>query len=99
MHPYDLIRRPVVSEKNTMLMEQGQYSFEVSPNATKQQVKEAVETIFKVRVLTVNTVSVHAKERMKRRRGGRPIAGHTQSWKKAVVKLAPGDSIDIFEGV
>ncbi len=99
MSPYDLIRRPVVSEKNTMLMESGQYIFEVVPEATKHQVKEAIESIFNVQVLTVNTINVHPREKMKRRRGGRPIMGRTASWKKAIVKIAPGQRIDIFEGL
>ena len=99
MNPYDLIRRPVVSEKNTMLMESGQYTFEVAPKATKQQVKQAVEQIFSVKVLTVNTINVSPEEKLKRRRGGRPIVGRAPGWKKAIVKLAPGDRIDIFEGV
>jgi len=82
-----------------MLMEQDQYMFEVHSTATKHQIKDAVEEIFKVRVLTVNTLSTHSKVRMKRRRGGRPIPGRTPSVKRAVVKLAPNNSIDIFEGV
>ncbi|MDQ3856813.1 MAG: 50S ribosomal protein L23 [Chloroflexota bacterium] len=99
MSPYDLIRRPVITEKNTLLMEQGQYTFEVSPSATKPQIKAAVETVFNVNVLTVNTVSMPGKQRLKRRRGGRPLVGRSPGYKKAVVKLAPGQRIDIFEGV
>lgn len=99
MSPYDLIRRPVVSEKNTMLMESNQYIFEVMPKATKEQIKSAVEQIFSVRVVAVNTLNVQPREKLKRRRGARPIAGYSAGWKKAIVKLAPGDRIDIFEGL
>lgn len=103
MSPYDLIRRPVVSEKNTLLMEDGQYIFEVAPSATKHQVKDAIQKIFKVTVLTVNTMNVRSEEKSKRvrvRGGGGVIRlpGRTAGWKKAIVKLAPGERIDIFEG-
>ena len=96
---YDVIRRPVISEKNTLLMEHGQYTFEVSRTATKEQVKSAVETIFKVQVVGVNTINVQGKERLKRRRSARALPGRQPAWKKAVVKLAPGQRIEIFEGV
>ena len=102
MSPYDLIRRPIISEKNTMLMESGQYTFEVMPDATKHQVKAAVETIFNVRVLTVNMMVVKPREKAKRVRskeGVRRVEGSTAGWKKAIVKLAPGQRIDIFQGL
>lgn len=99
MSPYDLIRRPVITEKNTMLIEQGQYTFEVLPSATKADVKAAIETIFNVRVLTVNTMNVKPETKLKRRRGGRPIPGKSAAYKKAIVKLAPGQRIEIFEGL
>lgn len=97
MNAYDLIRRPIISEKNTLLMESGQYTFEVSSKATKEQVKAAVETIFKVNVVAVNTLNVSPKESLKRRRGGRPLVGQSAGYKKAVVRLAAGQRIDIFE--
>lgn len=100
MNAYDLIRRPLITEKNTLLMEQGQYTFEVAPKANKQEIKRAVETIFKVNVVSVNTIKVPSKTRLKRQRGlPRPIAGRSPGWKKAIVKLAPGQRIDTFEGV
>ncbi|ACZ41634.1 Ribosomal protein L25/L23 [Thermobaculum terrenum ATCC BAA-798] len=99
MNAYDVIKRPVITEKNTFLMDQGQYTFEVDPKSTKHDVKAAVEEIFKVNVLAVNTINVPSKVKLKRRRGGRPIVGRTSSWKKAIVKLAPGQRIEIFEGV
>jgi large subunit ribosomal protein L23 len=96
----DVIRRPLITEKNTMLMEQGQYTFEVAPAANKIQIKQAVEQTFNVRVKAVNTLNVKpkAKSRMASRRGGR-IEGHEKSWKKAYVTLHPGHHIDLFEQI
>ena len=95
MNPYEVIRRPILTEKNTRLMEQqNQYTFEVARAANKIQVREAVELIFGVRVLKVRTSIVPGKHR----RRGR-VVGSSKPWKKAVVTLAPGDRIDIFEGI
>lgn len=96
MNLYEVIRRPVLTEKNTRLMEQeNQYTFEVARWANKVQVKEAVELAFpNVRVLDVRTSIVPSKPR----RRGRTV-GSSKPWKKAVVTLAPGDRIDIFEGI
>jgi large subunit ribosomal protein L23 len=96
----DVIRRPLITEKNTVLMEHGQYTFVVAPEANKLQIREAVEKTFNVKVKAVNTLNVKpkAKSRMASRRGGR-ITGHERSWKKAIVTLAPGESIDLFERV
>jgi len=94
MHPYEVLRRPVVTEKNTELQAQGKYAFEVAREANKPQIKQAVETAFKVKVTTVNVITVHGKVR---RLGGRRVL--TPPWKKALVTLAPGDKIELFEGV
>jgi large subunit ribosomal protein L23 len=96
----DVIRRPLITEKNTVLMEIGQYSFEVAPEANKFQIRAAVEKTFNVKVLAVNTLNVKpkAKSRTASRRGGR-IEGATPGWKKAIVTLAEGDRIDLFEQV
>ncbi|MEA2510575.1 MAG: large subunit ribosomal protein [Thermomicrobiales bacterium] len=96
----DVIRRPLITEKNTVLMEIGQYTFEVAPEANKFQIREAVEKTFNVKVRAVNTLNVKpkAKSRTASRRGGR-ITGHVAGWKKAIVTLAPGDRIDLFEQV
>ena len=94
MHPYEVIRKPLVTEKNTDLRVLGKYAFEVAQEANKQQVKEAVEKAFKVTVTAVNVVTVRGKMR---RIGRRQIM--TQSWKKALVTLKPGDTIQLFEGV
>ena len=94
-HLYDVIRRPVTTERNTDLMAEGRYTFEVSPDANKIQIKEAVEKAFDVKVVAVNTLNVHRKRRRERTR----FRGYRPGWKKAIVTLAPGDKIDIFEGV
>ena len=91
---FDLLRKPIVTEKSTLMQEQGRYAFEVSTEATKHQVKWAVEEAFGVRVIKVNTMNMRGK----RKRYGPRYTG-MKSWKKAIVTLAPGDSITIFEGV
>ena len=94
MQVFVILRRPVITEKSTNLQEEGRYTFEVAPNATKHQIKEAVEEAFNVDVLQVNTMHVRGK----RKRFGPRIA-QGRSWKKAIVLLSPGDTITIFEGV
>jgi large subunit ribosomal protein L23 len=94
MHPYEVLRRPVVTEKNTELQAQGKYAFEVARGANKPQIKQAVETAFNVRVTAVNVITIHGKLRML---GGRRVL--TPPWKKAIVTLVPGDKIELFEGV
>ena len=94
MHLYEVLRRPLITEKNTMLQAQGKYAFEIAREANKPQVKQAVEKAFKVKVLAVNVMTVPAKTR---RVGRRQVL--TQSWKKAIVTLKPGDKIEFFEGV
>lgn len=94
MHLYEVLRRPLITEKNTALQVQGKYAFEVSEDANKTQVKQAVETAFKVDVTSVNIMTVHGK---KKRMGRHEV--QNPSWKKAVVTLKPGDKIELFEGV
>jgi large subunit ribosomal protein L23 len=96
----DIIRRPLITEKNTRLMEQNQYTFVVALYANKVQIKDAVEKTFDVQVKAVNTLVVKPVKRSRSasRRGGR-IEGHEASWKKAVVTLQPGFRIDLFEQV
>jgi large subunit ribosomal protein L23 len=94
---YDAIVRPVITEKGTMLGEQGKYVFEVAPTANKVQIRRAIEEAFankKIRVTAVNIMHVTGKTR----RVGRHM-GMTRSWKKAVVTLEPGQRLDLFEGV
>jgi large subunit ribosomal protein L23 len=95
-----ILVKPLITEKNTLLMERDQYTFEVDSRANKIQIREAVEKTFNVRVKAVNTMNVKrkAKSRIASRRGGR-IVGHEAGWKKAIVTLYPGDRIDIFEQI
>ena len=91
MNPYDIVKRPVVSEKSMHLQNtQGSYTFEVHPDANKTQVKEAVESLFKVKVLTVNTMTCRGKFRRVRSR----VPGMTSAWKKAIVRLVAGQKIE-----
>ena len=94
-HLYDIIRRPVITERNTDLMQQGRYAFDGARDANKIQIKEAVEKAFGVTVVAVNTLNVHPKKRRERTR----FRGTRPGWKKAIVTLAPGERIDIFESV
>ncbi len=95
---YDVLRRPLVTEKSNYLNGNlHQYLFEVSPDATKNLVKDAVETVFDVSVMRVNIINVPAKR--SRRAKSRRIKVRRSGYKKALVTLAPNDTIDIFEGV
>ena len=95
MHLYEIIKRPIITEKSQKLQEQGQYVFEVDRRANKLQVKEAVEKIFNVKVEKVRIVNLPPK---RGRHGYRQII-RKPARKKAIVKLAPGYTIQIFEGV
>ncbi len=90
--PRDIILRPVVSEKSYDLIAQNRYTFEVAKRATKPQIAEAIEEIFGVRVAKVNTMNVTGKPRRLRWR-----TGTTRSWKKAVVTLKEGETIEFFD--
>ena len=94
MNYEDILIQPILSEEATLLREQNKYTFKVDPAATKIQIKEAVRKLFNVKVVDCTTMNVRGK--MKRLRG-RP--GMTSSYKKAIVKLAPGETIKVFEGV
>jgi large subunit ribosomal protein L23 len=93
MDPRQVIIRPVVSEKSYALMAEGKYTFRVHERAHKMQIAHAVEEIFGVGVDSVHTAKVRSKPK---RRGLH--RGRTRSWKKAVVQLAPGERIELFEG-
>ncbi len=91
MNPYEIIKRPVVTEKSTYAQNKlGRYTFEVHTAATKTQIKDAVETLFKVKVAAVNTMNCRGK--LRRMRVG--IPGTTPAWKKAIVKLIAGQKIE-----
>jgi len=94
MHLYEVLRRPLITEKSTVLQAQGKYAFEVAGEANKPQIKQAVEKAFKVEVTAVNVMTMPGK---RRRLGRRQLPAH--SWKKAIVTLKPGDKIELFEGV
>ena len=94
IHPYQVLVRPLITEKATILAGDRKYAFEVAPHANKPQIRNAVEKAFSVSVTKVNTLNVQGK----RRRRGR-LQSRTRSWKKAIVTLAEGESIQIFEGL
>jgi large subunit ribosomal protein L23 len=94
MHLYEVLRRPLVTEKNAALQVQGKYAFEVAGEANKEQVKQAVEKAFNVTVTKVNVITMPGKRRRMR---GRFVM--SPSWKKAVVTVKPGEKIEIVEGV
>ncbi len=96
MHVYDVLRRPVVTEKsNAQGDAHNQFSFEVDRRANKMQIKDAVETAFNVTVVSVRVVNVPARMG----RYGRRQVIKKSAWKKAVVTVAPGQTIQFFEGV
>jgi large subunit ribosomal protein L23 len=95
MIQYDIIKRPLITEKTTIQKESfNQVTFEVDPVANRVEIKRAIEKIFNVKVLRVQTLQVAGK---KKRRGW--IVGKRKDWKKAIVTLMPGERIDFFEGV
>ncbi len=95
MDPHQIIIKPVISEKSYNLIEtESQYTFQVDKRANKNQIKRAIEEAFEVKVHKVNTVNVKSKPK---RQGF--YRGRTATWKKAVIRLAEGERIDLFEGV
>jgi large subunit ribosomal protein L23 len=94
MHLYEVLRRPLITEKNTVLQAQNKYAFEIADGANKPMIKQAVEKAFKVKVTKVNVLTMQGKTK---RVGRRQV--QTNPWKKAIVTLQPGDKIEFFEGV
>jgi large subunit ribosomal protein L23 len=93
LHPNQVLLAPVVTEKSYELIDLRKYSFKVHPDAHKTQIRQAVEELFEVHVESVNIVKVQSKPKQRNfRRGTRP------GWKKAIVQLRQGESIEIFEG-
>lgn len=90
---YHLIKRPIVTEKNSRLSESGVYVFEVDKVSTKAQIRQAVEKAFRVKVDSVRTAVCRGRSRRTKLGQGR-----VQYWKKALVKLSPGEKITLFEG-
>jgi large subunit ribosomal protein L23 len=94
IHPYEVIEQPLMTEKGSYLLAEDKYAFRVARGANKTQIKQAVEKAFDVRVVAVNVMNVRGK---RRRWGMRQVV--SPGWKKAIVTLAPGDKIELFEGV
>ena len=95
MDTYRIIQKPLVTEKSTQLQEDGNWvAFQVNPAANKIQIKNAIEKIFSVTVIQVNTVNVRGKSK----RFGKNV-GVSKNWKKAMLRLKDGDKIEMFEGV
>jgi large subunit ribosomal protein L23 len=94
IHPYQVLVRPLITEKATILASENKYAFEVDRRANKPQIRQAVEIAFNVKVTDVNTMTMHGKTR----RVGRKISKRPD-WKKAIVTVAPGDKIEFFEGI
>ena len=90
---FDIIVRPIITEKTSRQMELGQYTFEVLPSAGKVEIRKAVEEAFKVKVAKVHTVNVASKPK---RMGA--FMGRSRTWKKAIVSLVEGEKIEFFEG-
>ena len=94
MMKYRIIRRPLVTEKTVLLKEEAnQFAFEVDRAANRIEIRNAVEKIFKVKVVSVKTIQVKGKTKQKGR-----IIGKRKDWKKAIVRLLPGERIEFFEG-
>jgi len=94
MHLFEVLRRPLITEKNTALQALNKYAFEIANGANKMMIKDAVEKAFKVKVTGVNVVTMQGKTK----KMGRRIV-RSSPWKKAIVTLQPGDKIEYFEGV
>jgi large subunit ribosomal protein L23 len=95
MNLYEVLRRPRITEKNTLLAEQSKYTFDVARAATKQEIKQAVERMFNVRVVAVNTITNHGEVKRAGRYGRLKV--RTSPSKKAVVTLERGQKIAFFE--
>ena len=95
IHPLEVLRRPLITEKGTRLGSENKYVFEVNRGSNKPQIKQAVEKAFDVNVLHVNVINVRGKSKI--RRGRRTT--RRPDWRKAVVTLAPDDKIELFEGL
>ena len=94
LHPYGVLLRPIITEKTTVLTGLDKYVFEVDLRANKNQIKEAVQLAFNVRVSEVNTMKMKGKAK----RFGRKVTNRPD-WKKAIVTLVAGDKIELFEGI
>ena len=89
---YDIIKRPIITEKSALFAEKAVYTFEVSKDANKVEIKKAIEEIFNVKVVAIRTVNVHRKAKRMQR-----YEGFKSAYKKSVVRLEPGQTIKAFE--
>ena len=96
LHQSDVLVRPMITEKNTLISERGQYTFEVAREANKIQIKHAVEAIFNVKVKAVNIIVMKPKKRKVMKKPNQKVLGFEAGLKKAIGSLEPGYSIDIF---
>lgn len=103
MHLYEVLKRPLLTEKTTYLRDLNQYAFEVDGRANKDQIKQAIEEVFKVDVIAIRVINQPAKRRRyaRSRQIGKKAkqAVRRAAWKKAIVRLAANQRIELFEGV
>jgi large subunit ribosomal protein L23 len=93
-NPRDILLKPIITEKTSAMMQDNKYTFKVALGANKVEIRQAIEAIFKVKVISVNTIRVFGKtKRMGKSEGKR------SDYKKAIVKLATGNTIPVFEGM
>jgi len=93
----EVLRRGILTEKSVQLQGQNKYTFKVAVNANKIEIRRAVETLFKVKVVSVNTMRMPGKAKMIRRRGAPPRPLPAREWKKAIVTLREGQTIDALK--
>lgn len=93
----EILRHGIVTEKSVRLQEQNQYTFKVALNANKIDIRRAVETLFNVDVVSVNTMRMPGKPKWIRRRGSAPRPVEPREWKKAIVKIKPGQTIEALK--
>ena len=93
-NPRDVLLRPLITEKTSLMMQENKYTFKVAVTANKTEIRQAVESIWNVKVLSVTTIRVRGKLK----RMGRNV-GRTSDYKKAIVRLAEGQTLPIFEGM
>lgn len=92
-NPYYVVKRPIITEESTLQRDaKGKYTFRVDPRANKRQIADAIEKLFKVKVASINTMNYDGKLSGRRTRG---VPGRRPNWKKAVVTLKPGDTIEL----
>lgn len=95
---HSIVRRPIVTEKSSLLREVNKFTFEVDNRANKIEIAKAIEELFEVKVINVRTMNQRGKSKRLMRKGG-VFSGKRRNWKKAIVTLKEGDDIEIIEGV